>query len=163
MSKNVILQKFNEIGATSPEPWNAQSGYLCGLISLAPLQRRRSRAASALLSSSHDCSFSYRVRQPSGNNTGDIQVHIKAFIALHGITKTRLETIKQSLKGGTLPKDKRGSHKNRPHKLTLNKLNTVCNHIKSFKGKFSHYSNTKSDKLYLPEGLTIKQMYSLYK
>ncbi|KAG8314523.1 hypothetical protein J6590_091152 [Homalodisca vitripennis] len=55
-----ILDKFNEIGATSREPWNAQSSYLAGLISVLPVNRRRSREADQAAARTHDCTFGYR-------------------------------------------------------------------------------------------------------
>lgn len=158
-----IINNFNEIGATSKEPWNAQASYLSGLMTVLPVARRRSRAVDKD-PKYHDCNFSYRVRINSELGTTDVQVCKKAFIALHGLTKRRLDTIQQSLKSvGVSPRDKRGLHKNRPHKLTPHQLESVCNHIKSFKGRLSHYSNEKTKRLYLPEELSIKQMHRMYK
>ncbi|KAG8298019.1 hypothetical protein J6590_023273 [Homalodisca vitripennis] len=59
--KKRILGNFNEIGATSREPWNAQSSYLAGLISVLPVNRRRSREADQAAARTHDCTFGYRV------------------------------------------------------------------------------------------------------
>lgn len=39
---------------------------------------------------------------------------------------------------------------------------SVVNHIRSFKGRQSHYSLKKTKKFYLPETLNVKKMYDLY-
>ncbi|KAG8245869.1 hypothetical protein J6590_097663 [Homalodisca vitripennis] len=87
-----ILHNFNEIGAISHEPWNAQSSHLAGLICVMPIKRR-----------------SYRVRISTGTDerNQDVQLCQKAFMPFHS-------TIEDSLKEfGISPKDKRGPHKNR--------------------------------------------------
>lgn len=58
---------------------------------------------------------------------------------------------------GTAPSDKRGES-------SSNKRldNNICNNIKSFKGRLSHYSVNDSKIEYLPEGLNVKKMYKLY-
>ncbi|KAG8308514.1 hypothetical protein J6590_108027, partial [Homalodisca vitripennis] len=119
-----ILDNFNEIGATSREPWNAQSSYLAGLISVLPVNRRRSREADQAAARTHDCTIGYRERISRNEGNRDVQVCKKAFMAVHGITKRRLTNIQDSLKKlGVSPRDKRGSHKDRAHKLSPEQIN----------------------------------------
>ncbi|CAG4995246.1 unnamed protein product [Parnassius apollo] len=62
---------------------------------------------------------------------------------------------------GTAPSDKRG--KSGSNKILDNNIkDLICNHIKSFKGRQSHYSLNDTKKEYLPEDLNIKKMYKLY-
>ncbi|GFO14010.1 vitamin B12-dependent ribonucleotide reductase [Plakobranchus ocellatus] len=56
-----------------------------------------------------------------------------------------------------------GLHTNRPHILTEVDKNVIIHHIRSFRGRISHYSRQKTRKLYLPEDLTITKMYTLFK
>jgi len=87
--------------------------------------------------------FHCRVRVQDENTAAleDVQVCRQAFISLHGITHRRVEYISTALKlDRRAPEDGRGKHNNRPHKLTQSKINTVMNHIRSFKGRKAHYS-----------------------
>ncbi|CAH1984553.1 unnamed protein product [Acanthoscelides obtectus] len=63
---------------------------------------------------------------------------------------------------GVAPKDKRGENKNHPRKFDAHVLAAIYEHIKSFKGRKSHYSVKDSRKLYLPEDLIIKKMFKMF-
>ncbi|CAH2006036.1 unnamed protein product [Acanthoscelides obtectus] len=63
---------------------------------------------------------------------------------------------------GVAPKDKRGENKNHPRKFDAQVLAAIYEHIKSFKGRKSHYSVKDSRKLYLPEDLNIKKMFKMF-
>lgn len=94
----------------------------------------------------------------------EVPVCYKAFLSLHGISAKRVQTLQKGLKTtGTAPKDMRGKHSSRPNKLSDVDLNSVIEHIGSFKGRKSHYSLKKSQKLYLPEELNIKKMFEMFK
>ncbi|CAG4988051.1 unnamed protein product [Parnassius apollo] len=62
---------------------------------------------------------------------------------------------------GTAPSDKRGKSGSNK-RLDNNNKDLICNHIKSFKGRQSHYSLNDTKKKYLPEDLNIKKIYKLY-
>lgn len=159
--KKEILKMFNNF-----ETFDEQNSYLAGLITVVPVQRRRPRLAEAQVPKFNDASYTYRVRcrAPDNENMMDIQVCYKALISLHGITPRRIQTIQTSLKhDGSAPRDGRGSHESRPHKLTKATITKVCEHISSFKGRSSHYSLAKSNKTYLSEELSVSKMYDLFK
>ena len=52
-------------------------------------------------------------------------------------------------------KEMRGRHKNKKHAFSIENINMIVQHIKSIRGRSSHYARTKSTKLYLPEDLNI--------
>lgn len=56
----------------------------------------------------------------------------------------------------------RGKHSNCPKKLSLTLKSKGMNHIRSFRGRKSHYSLYASSKMYLPEELTVKKMYDMF-
>lgn len=78
-----IIKNFNLLETT-----NEQNSYLCGLISLTPVQRRRPRAdqANALLK---DVTCKYKVRGLVDNKVTEWPVCRKAFTAIHGISKKK--------------------------------------------------------------------------
>ncbi|KAG8310336.1 hypothetical protein J6590_066039 [Homalodisca vitripennis] len=85
-----------------------------------------------------------------------------AFIAIHGITKKKMEVLQKSLKEfGMSPKDQRGKHSSRPRKLSREQTEAVMGHIRSFKGRKGHYNLAESAKTYLPEDLNIKKMHNM--
>lgn len=155
--RNLIIKKFNQL-ATHDE----QSAYLCGLITCSPVKRHRNRQPEedALF---HLYSYSYKVRVTDPSII-EIQVCYKAFMSIHGITPKRVQNLQTSLKTtGSAPTDRRGKHENRPHKLSEDKHEMIMAHIRSFKGRKSHYSLSKTSKTYLPEELNIKKMFSMFK
>ena len=60
-------------------------------------------------------------------------------------------------------KDMRGRHKNKKHAFSVENIDMIVQHIKSFRGRSSHYARTKSIRLYLPEDLNIFKMYCMFK
>ncbi|KAG5892859.1 hypothetical protein JTB14_022180 [Gonioctena quinquepunctata] len=83
---------------------------------------------------------------------------------IHGETRRRLTTIQKSLQlNEAAPTDGRGKHTSKFRKLSEQSEREVCTHIASFKGRTSHYSKKKTNKLYLPEELNVIKMYNLYK
>lgn len=61
------------------------------------------------------------------------------------------------LKSGSQPIDGRGRSKNCKHRLKDEVIQLVYNHIRSFKGRRSHYSLKDSKRVYLPDELNIKK------
>ncbi|XP_072390766.1 uncharacterized protein [Diabrotica undecimpunctata] len=154
-NRSNIINNFNRMGR------DEQNIYLAGLITLMPVKQRRARdeATSRL----HDATYSFRVRITTDDKTTDVPVCFKAFLSLHGIGRKRLENIQKSLKAtGSAPIDKRGKNPKK-HALTKQQLDEVIEHIKRFKGRESHYSKNKTKKMYLPDDLNIKKMYTMYK
>lgn len=158
VERNVIIRDFNQLADR-----NEQNAYLASLITVHTIRRRRSRRDEEY-ASLHDCSFGFRVRVIREGVAQEIPVCNKAFAAIHGITRSKIEYIQKSLKlMGIFPKDKRGTHSNRPHKIPQVIAAKIDAHIKSFKGRKSHYSLNKSKIIYLPEELNIKKMFTLFK
>lgn len=156
--RNLILKDFNQMADR-----NEQNSYLASLITVQQVLRRRVRGNEEY-ANLHDCSYGYRVRVVRDGIANDIPVCFKGFRAIHGITSSKVEYIQKSLKlMGKAPKDKRGTHAIRPGKLLKFTQDAIDRHIKSFKGRKSHYSLYKSKKIYLPEDLNIKKMFLLFK
>ncbi|KAL4711664.1 hypothetical protein ACJJTC_003431 [Scirpophaga incertulas] len=125
--------------------------------------QRRSRKENIEESKHHDCHYSYIVKVVRDDGCHEVQVCFKAFCAIFGITKSKVQYIQTHLKlTGVAPQDKRGKHENRPKKVSDTTLNLIKEHLKSFKGRTSHYSNKKSSKIYLPEEFNIKKVYELF-
>lgn len=152
-----IISNFNQL-----KDWNEQSSHLTGLISTGNIQRRRPRKDESE-ANLRDYTFHYKVRVIRNDSMIEVPVCQKAFLSLHGITKKRLETIRNSLKlKGIAPVDRRGKHGNIAHKLPREVENSICAHIASFQGRPSHYSIKKTKKMYLPEELSIVKMYKMF-
>lgn len=132
-----ILDHFNSLLSH-----NEQNAYLCSLISLVNIQRRRSRAKDQHNAMFHDSVYMYRVRIKSDMRQNaealyeEVQVCAKFFLAVHGITGSKLQYLQKQLKmSGTAPKDRRGEVNY--NKLKPDVLNTVRGHIQSFKARKS--------------------------
>lgn len=152
-----ILKDFNLLPSR-----DEQNLYLCGLISVLEIQRRRPRKEEAE-AKLHTANYAYRVRLVDETQQLDVPVCASAFIAIHGVTRQRICTIKKSLlTTGKAPIDKRGKHSNRPKKLSSILKSKVMDHIRSFRGRKSHYSLHDSSKIYLPEELNVKKMYDMF-
>lgn len=108
-TKNVILKNFNLMTSAVE-----QDSYLCGLISVLPVARRRNRKPEGE-ARVNEATFKYRVRGTVADNTmSEFDVCKKAFIAIHGIGKKRVERLANALKKtGFSPKNKQGKHNNR--------------------------------------------------
>lgn len=155
--RNNILRDFNLLPTR-----DAQNLYLCGLITVYEVQRRRPRKDEDD-ANLHSATYAYRVRITNNDQTIDVPICFKAFMAIHGITQQRLKTLKKSLQEtGNAPLDMRGKHSNRPRKLTEDVKNKAMEHIRSFRGRKSHYSLHESSKLYLSEDLNVKKMYNMF-
>lgn len=156
--RKAILSHFNNL-RTNDE----QNSYLCGLISITPVQRRRNRKSEEE-AKFHDSVFCYRIRVKENDQIVEKQVCYKAFLNIHGITKGKLEHLQKALKDtGTSPQDKRGQHSSKLKSLPDTTYQRVLNHIGSFRGRLSHYSLGDSKKLYLPEELNITKMFNMFK
>lgn len=155
--RKFLIKQFNEI-----DSHNAQNAYLCSLMNMHVIKRRRPRA-NEVDAKFHERSFSYHIKIKRESGIVAVSVCAKAFRAIYGISKKKLEYIQRSLKDtGHAPKDKRGLHHNRPNRLSEETINKVKEHIASFKGRTSHYSYERTKKIYLPEELNLQKMHNLY-
>lgn len=150
-----VNSKFNQM-----TNYDEQNLYLGGLITVSLVKQRRPRNDEP---EHHSYSYSYKIRFIKNDSLKEVPVCYKAFIAIHGITARRVQTLQSMLttKGGVV-KDGRGKHKNRPHQLSQETVGRINEHIQSLKGRRSHYSRHDSKKIYLPETLDIKKLHSLY-
>ena len=106
----------------------------------------------------NDNSYAYKIRLERENVAVQMLVCDKACNSSHGSSKKRVERLQKTLKvTGRYAKDMRGKHGNYPRALPDETKNAVMDHIRSFKGRESHYSLKKSSKLYLSEELNIKK------
>lgn len=150
-----ILYDFNTLANK-----NAQDSHLCGLIAIHSVVRKRPRNAAEETHKDHAAAYTYKVRL-SGR---DVPICQKAFVSVHGITKSRLYRLQQSLLvSGHSPTDKRGTHANRPKKTPCFITSLIEQHINSFHARKSHYSlRDNPHKKYLPEDLTIALMHASF-
>ncbi|CAH1108466.1 unnamed protein product [Psylliodes chrysocephalus] len=126
--KQNIVKSFNLLEST-----DIQNSHLCELISIVPVKNRRPRLdeENARLS---DVVALYNIRYLYENNFTELEVCRDEFIALHGITRRRIEYLLTSLKStGIPPTGKKEKHSNIPLKLSNDTRNKI-------KGRDSHYS-----------------------
>lgn len=85
-------------------------------------------------------------------------------MAIHGITKHRVDRLASCLKTGITPlADMRGKHENRPNKISGQIKVQIDTHIKGFPKRSSHYSRERNDrKYYLSSDLNISKMHMMY-
>lgn len=141
---------------------NEQNTYLSSMISVKNVKRRRPRKEGTEVRG-HDSSYSYIVKVVREQICVEIPICFKAFCSIFCITKAKVQYIQSSLKlSGIAPVDKRGRHDNRPNKLKTEVHDDIKEHLKSFKGRSSHYSNKKTSKIYLPEEFDIKKVHKLF-
>ena len=133
--RKCVLQKFNNL-TTNDE----QNSYLCGLITIVPVQLRRSRQSEEEVKF-HAAAFSYKVRVKREDVVIEIPVCYKAFKSIHGISKGKLEFLQKSLKeNGIYPKDRRGKHSSQHRSIKEDVYKAIYDHINSFRARKSHYS-----------------------
>ncbi|CAH1099464.1 unnamed protein product [Psylliodes chrysocephalus] len=131
--KRDFIRNFNLLEST-----DKQNSYLCGHVSIDPVKNRRPRVdeENARL---RDVVALYKIRYLHENKLNELEICRDEFIALHGITKRRIECLLTSLKNtGISPIDKRGKHSKRPLKLSDDTRNKIKEHISSFKSRGSH-------------------------
>nr|CAH7751893.1 unnamed protein product [Callosobruchus chinensis] len=145
---------------------NNQDSYLAGLISFNNVKQRRPRRIQNSdqngdgPSFDHSVAFHYKIRI----NGNEEKVCHTAFLSLHGISRGRLRRIQDCIRSSGLPPcDERGKRDNRPTKTPEEVLNLIRFHIKSFRGRQSHYSRRDNpNKVYLPEELSVMKMHKIF-
>lgn len=156
--QKILIKEFNLLGDR-----NKQYLHLSALVEVKDVSRHRPRKENSAIPKLNDYSYSYKVRLMREGKLHEIPVCYKAFLSLHGITNQMMITIKKSLTStGSAPVDKRGLHKNRVHKKDGATLNKVHEHLQSLKGRKSHYSLKKTNKIYMSEDLNVKKLHRMY-
>ncbi|KAJ4443617.1 hypothetical protein ANN_05291, partial [Periplaneta americana] len=174
--RDEIFCQFYKIG-----DYNAQNGFLFGLISRQEcsgiyLKKRKNEN-----SSRRHVSFIYRVKDSHGQLN---RVCSKGFCDVFGISKRRLSTARGDRKvnisqsNGNDPEDeedgcntskvsppidRRGKHGNYKHKTSDSDEKSVIEHIKKFPLYVSHYCRNKLQKKYIKAVKSVAEMYRLYK
>lgn len=94
-----------------------------------------------------------------------MQVCKQAVSSLFKVGFKKLEIIQNKIKtGSSAPEpDRRGQHKNRPHKISEDVKTYVKKHIASFPAEYSHYSRASNpNRKYLSPMLSVSKMHELY-
>ncbi|XP_065671958.1 uncharacterized protein LOC136089797 [Hydra vulgaris] len=105
-----LLAKFNAMSTK-----DLQDSFLAGVITVCDVTRRRPRKEDQIKLNKN----SYKYKVFVNDKEQFAQVCFNAFHSIFGIKKGRVETIKRSLSTtGEPPKDQRGQHSNRPHRLS---------------------------------------------
>jgi hypothetical protein len=145
--RSFLLRRFNLLCNN-----NEQNRHLTSLITVNNIRQRKPRQdedRAAL----HDASYRYRVRVKRNEKMVEVPV-----CPIYGVTRGKIEYIVQkSLKStGQSPQDARGTHRNRPRKISEETFNKI-------EARTSHYSMEKTSKIYLPEELNITKMFNMFK
>ncbi|RUS69503.1 hypothetical protein EGW08_022732 [Elysia chlorotica] len=152
-----LIDHFNGLDSK-----NVQDSMLASLIECKPVARRRPRQ-NENVAELHDFSYSYKVNVVRDEVALPIQFCIKAFLSVFGITESRVKRIRSSMaKEGIPPTDQRGKHNNRPRAFTEEQVQRIVDHIRSFRGRQSHYALSDTRRLFLPEELNLTKMYNMY-
>jgi hypothetical protein len=84
------------------------------------------------------------------------------FKYVFGLTAKRMQILQTKMKANECLKDKRGSHENRPNKVSDEVRDLVKAHIESFPSQESHYSRVKNKLLCLAPNLTVNKMAIMF-
>ncbi|GFR85027.1 vitamin B12-dependent ribonucleotide reductase [Elysia marginata] len=153
-----LMLNFNKLSTKDEE-----DAYLASCMSMKDISRRRPRENSATQQPNNSC-YVYSILVPRAGNAVIVPVCVKALISIFCIGEKCLRRIQEhKQKTGFPATDMLDKHYNRPHKLSEDQINKVVEHIKSFKGRQSHYSQKKSRRIYLPKSLNLTKMYCLFK
>lgn len=98
--------------------------------------------------------FSYEV---SNSENEKISLCQKAFLALHGIFKSRLE---KKVRTAAQPTDNRGRHATRPNRTSLESLEKIRKFLSELPARESHYTRSDSrNRKYLDPNLSITKLH----
>lgn len=152
-SKITVLKMFNLI-----KEKEKQDTFLCGLIKVDPIVRRRPK--SGIVGEARSCACKYKI--PIGIN--EIAVCKKSFCSLFGIGKAVVERLIRNIKSNNRsPKDLRGKHNNRQNRISEDNIFKIKAHIESFPKHESHYSRNDNSRVqYLSPKLSIAKIYKMF-
>lgn len=87
------------------------------------------------------------MRELIKRNMEEVLVCCKTLLAVHGITKEKVEYLVSNLRSTRIsPLDKRSKNDNRHWRLPEENRNAIKDRISSFKGSGSHYGNQTKKK-----------------
>jgi hypothetical protein len=153
-----LLATFNSF-----ETRSEQDSYLTSMIRMKNVNRRRSRKHPNE-AAFHEHSFNYVLKFSFSGSVVEKEVCRRKFLSTFGITRRRVSFIQNGLATlGRCPADKRGKHKTRPHALSVGETDSVHKHIKSLRGRQSHYCLGKTRRTYLSEELNIRKLHKMFK
>lgn len=144
-----IFHNFWKLGI-----WDLQTSFLNGSIELAPVQRKSNNVATK--NKSVSCVY----------KLGQLRVCQEFFKKTLCISNKRVQNVvckKKMSDSGVSPRDRRG-RKVPVNKIPQERIDIIKEHINGFPMYSSHYTRAKNpNRKYLPEGLTVKEMYKMYK
>ena len=145
----LISSAFNNL-----KDHEAQNIYLQGCISINPLESIRRRPRKEVAKERSSFSYTVTVKDKS------IAICKAAFLAVHGIKNSRL---KRKVMNFSVPiADGRGKH-GKHKKIDKSIRDKVCEHIRMFPARESHYSRSKNKHTkYLDSSLTVAEMHRLF-
>ncbi|GFR68193.1 vitamin B12-dependent ribonucleotide reductase [Elysia marginata] len=153
-----VISYFNSLKSK-----DEQDALLASFISAHPVERRRNRKENLEQAEFHKSSYKYHFNVLRDGQSSRVDVCMKGFTSMFGVTENRIRRIRDSiLVTGLLPKDMRGHHAYRPHAMTDEERGLIVSYIQSFRGRVSHYSRKKTRKVYLPEDLNISKMHAMF-
>ena len=135
--------------------YNLQNAYIQKMVAVIPISRKRTAAEVSRRSVSRAYYVTY--------NSVSTKVCLSGFMAMHGITKKRIDNAIRKVTHTAVPEpDLRGRHAP-ANKIVGEKAKHVREHIRLLPAMTSHYSRAKSpSRLYLDSTLTIRKLYDLY-
>ncbi|XP_072390087.1 uncharacterized protein [Diabrotica undecimpunctata] len=153
--ENDIFNAFWNLGN-----YDKQNIYLFSTMTVIPKKRSYPKKTKGI-HSSRNVSVKYRVEV----NGDEIEICKKEFLAIHGISKKRIERlVHQNKEGASTPKsDERGKHDNNNKKIPEEHCEYVRQHINLIPKYTSHYSRQKNPtKVYLDSDISISSLHHDY-
>lgn len=152
--EELIFHSFWELAS-----YEKQNTYLFSSITSIP-KKRSYKKKTKRQNSSRKLTFFYKVKI----NGVDVQVCKNEFLAVHGLqnSQKRVRNITAQISEGrsTAKPDTRGKHRNRPNKISEERIQSVFEHIESIPKYVSHYSREKNpDRVYLDHDINISILY----
>lgn len=134
------------------ESKNQQDTFLQGLITCNDAARRKSGDRRV----NKDKTFTYCVLLGARRQ----QVCHKAFLSLYAVTKDRVKRLRDLLRKGEVPVDRRGKQPS-TRAISAELITQAIQHISRFPAKESHYASRTIS--YLSAELSVKKMYRMFK
>lgn len=136
--------KFWELGS-----YDAQTTFIAAHVSEQEVSRRYGKTQAR-----RTYSRTYRF--------GDFKVCRGMFVHTLSISTKRVDTALKKVRSDSVV-DKRGKKQGAHNKISQQKTEEVVNQINKIPKYTSHYRRERSDAEYLPPGLTLQEMYEVYK
>ncbi|XP_051158212.1 uncharacterized protein LOC127279729 [Leptopilina boulardi] len=161
LTKDLKAELFDKFYACN---YNAQSAILLSCLSSVPKKNAKNKEIESVESTSRRLnSFNYTIRLSNGETKKICQ---KTLCDIYAVSHKRIQNLQKKMKDGKVdPKDERGKHLNRPHRIIEDTRHLVREHIKSFPQMENHYSQNKistDNRMYLNSSLTLNKMFRLF-